>query len=265
MNQMLDIKRMGYLARRDLLSEWRGYAVASGAVAGFMFLKVMILSLSGGMAGMDYLSFLTGTLVIWGTISASQAFTSLHDKTRNEAYLLLPASSLEKTLVRLLSVSVATPLYIIVMLSLASLFTEGVSLLLFHTPFSPLNPFQGFVLKAVGLVVILQSVFFLGAAWFKRAHYIKTVLTLVLISIFLAVISAVLFRVLFASSLSSFSIYSSPGMFHFSPDPMVDSTFPALMNTLEIIGKVLIYGFLAPFCWFAAWLRVKGTQSSDGV
>jgi len=262
MNQVLDIKRMGYLARRDLLSDWRGYAIASGAVAGVMFLQVIVQVLFSGRSGMDYTSFLTTTLFIWGSISASLAFTALHDKTRNEAYLMLPASSLEKTLVRLLSVSVVTPLFVIVMLTLASIFTEGVSSLFFKTAFSPLNPFQGIVLRTLGYVVILQSVFFLGAAWFRKAHYIKTVLTLILLFITIGVITAVLFRLLFASY---FNGLDSPRMIQFDLEPMLESQFPVLMNTLETIGKVLFYGLLAPFCWFVAWLRVQETQSSDGV
>jgi len=262
MNQVLDIKRMGYLARRDLLNEWRGYAIASGAVAGAMFLQVIVQVLFSGRSSMDYTSFLTTTLFIWGSISASLAFSSLHDKTRNEVYLMLPASSLEKTLVRLLSVSAAIPLFIIVMLTLASLFTEGISSLLFQTVFSPLNPFQGIILRSLGYVVILQSIFFLGAAWFKKAHYIKTVLTLILLSIVIGVITAVLFRLFFASSFNGFH---SPRMIHFDLGPMLELQFPVLMNTLKIIGKVLLYGLLAPFCWFVAWLRVRETQSSDGV
>ena len=262
MNQVLDIRRMGYLARRDFINEWRGIAIASGAVAGAMFLGAVLHLFFGGLQTMDYASFLSRTLAIWGIISASLAFTSLHDKTRNEVYLMLPASSFEKTLVRLLWVSLFTPLFIMVMLTLASVFTELVTTLLFQTPFSPLNPFQGVFLKVVGYVVIIQSVFFLGAAWFRKAHFIKTVFTLILLSITLGILSTVFFRLVFASYFEGFH---APGMIHFNIGPLMESRFPVLMRTLEIIGKVLLYGFLAPFCWFFAWLRVKETQSSDGV
>ena len=262
MNQILDIKRLGYLARRDFLSGWRGIAVASGAVAGVMFLLVIIGTLFNGQNSMDYTSYLTNTLIIWGSISASMAFTSLHDKTRNETYLMLPASSVEKTLIRLLSVSVATLVYIIVMLSLASIFSEAVIAIVFHTKFSPLNPFQGMIFKTLGYVVILQSVFFLGAAWFKKAHFIKTVLTLILLSIAIGILSAVIFRLFFTSYFEGFF---TPGVMHFDMSNLMESQFPSLMNTIQVIGKVFLYGLIAPFCWVIAWLRVKETQSSDGV
>jgi len=262
MNQVFDIKRFGYLARRDLFTDWRGIGIASGAVAGALFLMVMMQVFFNGYNSMNYSSFLIQTLFIWGSISASMAFTSLHDKTRNEYYLLLPASSVEKTLVRLLSVSVATPLYIIIMLSFASVFTEAAAALFFQSSFSPLNPFQMSYLRVLAHVVILQSVFFLGAAWFKKAHFIKTVLTVILFSIIIGILIAIVSRFVFSSW---FEGSDSPGMVYFDFDNLMTSRFSTLTKTLEVIGKVLFYGLLAPFCWFVAWLRVKGTQSSDGV
>jgi len=262
MNQILDIKRLGYLARRDFLSGWRGTAVASGAVAGVLFLLVILSTFFNGQNSMDYYSYLTNTLIIWGSISASLAFTSLHDKTRNETYLMLPASSIEKTLVRLLSVSVATPVYIITILSLASLFSEAVTALVFQTKFSPLNPFQGMIFKTLGFVVILQSVFFLGAAWFKKAHFIKTILTLILLFIAVGILSTFIFRLIFASYFDGFF---TPRVMNFDIGTFMETQFPSLIKTLQLIGKVLLYGFMAPFFWVIAWLRVKETQSSDGV
>ena len=262
MNQVLDIRRMGFLARRDMINGWRATAIASGAIAGSMFLIVILQALFTGEKSLDYSSFLMGTLVIWGSISASLAFSSLHDKTKNENYLLLPASSVEKTLVRLLSVSVALPIFIMILISIASIISEAVTSLFFQIPFAPLNPFQGMYLEVIGYVVIVQSVFFLGAAWFKKAHLVKTVFTLILFSIVLGLVGAFVFRIFFASYFEGFY---TPRSIHFDIGSLMRSRYPALMDTLVVVGKVFFYGLLAPFCWVVAWLRVKETQSSDGV
>ena len=42
------------------------------------------------------------TLFAWGTIATSLSFTDLHGRATNTAFLLLPASALEKTVSRLL-------------------------------------------------------------------------------------------------------------------------------------------------------------------
>jgi hypothetical protein len=253
---------MGWLARRDLINDWRGTAIASGAVAGSMFLLVILQALFDGQTSMNYSSFLTGSLVIWGFISASLAFNSLHDKTRNESYLLLPASSVEKVLVRLLSVSVLLPIFIMILITLASVITETVTVLFFQLPFSPLNPFQGRFFRVIGYVVILQSVFFLGAAWFKKLHLIKTVFALILLAIIFGLLGAFSFRILFASFFEGFFTQKA---YDFDVEALMQLQYPALMRTLETSGKVVFYGLLAPFCWVVAWLRVKETQSSDGV
>lgn len=262
MNQVLNIKRMGFLARRDLINDWRGTAIASGAVAGSMFLLVILQALFNGQTSMDYSSFLMGSLVIWGLISASLAFNSLHDKTRNENYLLLPASSVEKVLVRLLGVSVALPIFIMILITLASVITETVTLLFFQIPFAPLNPFQGNFFKVIGYVVIVQSIFFLGAAWFKKLHMVKTVFTLILLAIVFGIVGSFFFRILFASFFEGFY---TPKSLNFDVEALMQLRYPVLMNTLKVSGKVVFYGLLAPFCWVVAWLRVKETQSSDGV
>jgi hypothetical protein len=64
-------------------------------------------------------------MVIWGTIAASLAFDELHDKEKNDAYLLLPASSVEKTLISLFSVSVLLPLLILILITAAFLGDRG--------------------------------------------------------------------------------------------------------------------------------------------
>ncbi len=262
MNQILDLKRFGLLARRDLISGWRSTLVASGAVAGSMFLLVILQALFQGGRSMDYSSFLMGTLAIWGCISASLAFSSLHDKTKNESYLLLPASSLEKVLVRLVTVSVALPVFIMALIGLASVLAEAVTALFFQTTFSALNPFQGAFFEAAGYVVIAQSIFFLGAAWFKKTHLIKTVFSIIILSIIFGLIGSLFFRIVFSSF---FDGLFRPKPVNFDVESLIQLRFPVLMDTLKVFSKVLFYGLLAPFCWVVAWLRVKETQSSDGV
>lgn len=262
MNQVFDFRRLNHLARRDFINDWRGLAVASGAVGGTLFVGSMIEAFFDRQAVADYSSFLTGTLVIWGIIAASLVFKDLHDKNKNEYYLLLPASTVEKTLVGLLNVSVFLPLYILVLITMTSLISEGAKAIFFKTGFTPLNPVLGDHFKVIGYLIIAQSVFFLGAAWFRKAHLVKTVLSLILFSIALGFIGAFAFRIIFASYFEGFF---NPVMTDFNPEDLINVQFPFLLKTLGIIGKVTFYGLLAPFCWVVAWLRVKETQSCDGV
>lgn len=263
MNQQLDLKRLGYLGRTYMIDNWRSMAIAAGIVSGAMFLITFLQAwIEGGSSTMDYTPFLIGTMVIWGCISASTAFSALHDKNNNEAYLLLPASSLEKVLINLLVSSLVLPLAIIVLISVTSVISEGVTGLIFGSSFQPLNPFYGLHFKVWGYTVIAQALFFLGSAWFRKAHFIKTVLTLIIGSIALGLLSGVFFRIVFASYFDGFW---DMRMVNIDIESLMINRYPGLMNFLSTSGRIVFYGILAPFCWFTAWLRVKETQTSDGV
>ena len=262
MNNQLDIRRLGFLGRRYLINNWRSLAVAGGATAGVIFILVFLQGLTTGKVNMAYSSSTIIIMVIWGCINASMAFSALHDKNYNESYLLLPASALEKVLVKLLFSSLVLPLGILVLMSLTSVIAEGVSGLLFGTGFTPLNPLEGILYKAWGYLVIVQSLFFLGSAWFRKAHFIKTILALAIGGIALGFIGGIFFRIVFASYFDTFWAMNSVDI---DIETLMLSNYQGLLNFLNMAARVLFYGVLAPFCWFTAWLRVKETQSSDGV
>ncbi len=262
MNQQFDLKRLGYLGRSYIIDNWRSLAIAAGAVSGVLILVNFIGAWAGGENAQDYSSYMIVSMAIWGVINASMAFTSLHDKNHNESYLLLPASTLEKVLVKLIINSVVLPLAIMVLITFTSIISEGVTGLIFQTGFTPLNPFQGMHFEAWLYIIIGQSIFFLGAAWFRKAHFIKTVLALIVLSIVFGILSGILFRFVFASYFDGFWIMKNIDV---DMETLMIQNYPGLANFLITTAKVVFYAILAPFCWFTAWLRVKETQTSDGV
>lgn len=266
MNNYFEFGRLGHLARRNLILDWRSQAIAGGIVSGVLFLgRFLEAWISRGAAhgdGADYTEYLIITLAIWGAIYASMAFRALHDKNSNEAYLLLPASSLEKVTIEVLLTSLVLPVAIIVLITVASIVTEGVTGLLFQTGFDPLNPFQRDIFAAWGYIVIGQAVFLLGSAWFRKAHFIKTVLSLVVGAIGFGFIAGILFRIVFASYFDGFF---TPIEMRFDVEQLMIRNYPGLMKFMAAAARILFYYVLAPFCWFTAWLRFKETEVSDGV
>ena len=266
MNNHFEISRLGYLLRRNIILDWRSLAIAGGIVSGILFLiRFLETWFSRGAAhgnGTEYAVYLIFTLAIWGAIYASMTFRSLHDKNSNEAYLLLPASSLEKVTIEVLLTSLVLPLAIIVLITFASIVTEGVTGLLFQTGFEPLNPFRKEIFIAWGYTVIGQAVFILGSAWFRKAHFIKTVLALVVGAIGFGIVTGIFFRIVFASYFEGFF---TPIDMHFDMEQLMVQNYPGLMNFMEYTGRIVFYYVLTPFCWFTAWLRVKETEVSDGV
>jgi hypothetical protein len=256
-NETLNWKRFWLLVRGDAIADYRFVAIVSAAIAGLMLLS----ALSAQSDEFDfYESWFTAVLFVWGAVNASFSFRELHDKARNEAYLLLPASALEKTLARLFRSTIAFVAYLIVFTTVASLVIEGIKWAVLGRTNPVFAPFAPAIWERLDFFIVVQSLFFLGAAWFRRLHFVKTLAVLTLAPIALAIVGGTVLRLVLGENLGiAFSSVTERALYNFylAHRLAFDSAFVAL----EIIGFVA----LPLFCWYVAWLRVKEAQVSDGV
>ena len=102
MSDQLSWPRLAALLRNDFLRVHRSVLLIFGTVA-VLALVVSAASAADGSVGAGFYSALfIATLFAWGTVATSLSFTDLHGRGTNTAFLLLPASALEKTVSRLL-------------------------------------------------------------------------------------------------------------------------------------------------------------------
>ena len=180
MNEVFSPQRLRLLIWGDLVAGYRSLLVVSSALAGVIL--VAALATHGGAPhdGDFYRRCFGLALFVWGLVASSRAFRPLHDRTRNEAYLLIPASALEKTLARLLAVTVGLVAYLLVFIGLVSVVVDTLNLVLYGDRHAFFDPFDRTVWSSIFVYIILQSFYFLGGAWFRRAHFVKTTLALTL-------------------------------------------------------------------------------------
>ena len=255
MNEHFSIERLWWLLRADFTAGYRSLLTVSATLAGVILIASVISFDPGGGAQDFYVSWFGGMLYIWGVIASSRAFRELHDKTRNEAYLLIPASAIEKTAARLLTVTIGLAVYLLIFTTVVSLLVEGMFLMLPGSGYGLFNPFDALMSPLIPGYFFLQSFFFLGAAWFRRRHFIKTSLALTLVGIGLALFIMLTLRLVFA------------------PVDMTDleglvaraaGSYRGLFQTLEALRTV--FAIILPLaCWTIAWMRVRETQVSDGI
>jgi hypothetical protein len=258
MSEVFTFRRLVLLLRNDIIVRYRTLLLHSAVLAATILVGSMLsngLSRGPGPEGDIYFYGFAPLLFLWGTIVASGAFNELHDKSKNEAYLLLPASDLEKTIARLLPV-LGFIVYLLAYLTVVSWVVETVNLVLFGSRDRPFNPFDPRVSLFVGHYVVAQSVFFLGAAWFRKAHFWKTSLTITATSLGFGALAALLGWALFDPYFGGFN---EPEMYqiYLANIPLFDGAVLA--------AKAGYFLVLPPLCWFVAWLRVKETQVSHGV
>lgn len=261
MNEVLDLRRLWLLFRNDVVADYRTLLLASGALAVLMLLFSAMRVVQFHTSDFYYAPWYFGMLFIWGAVVASSSFKELHDKTKNEAYLLLPASALEKTITRLFRTTIAFFVYLLIYLTVVSAIIEAINQLLFgrhNGMFNPLdvsaNTSAWFV---IGNYVVMTSLYFLGAAWFRKSHFVKTAVALTVIPLALSLFAAFVGSILFHGAYLYQLDQEAARSFYLAHEALAHGLFEAL--------KILYFFVLPVFCWVVAWLRVVETQVSDGV
>jgi hypothetical protein len=263
MNRHLNWRRLGLLIRNDFLEGMRGYLTAFTVITIIIMLNAIPSAGYGELKEDYYNDAFAFMLLLWGSIHVSIIFKELSDKRLNESYLLLPASTLEKTLARYLHGSVFFIFYVLVYTTLISLLTEGLNQLLFERSNSLFNPFSNEVWQLIGVFMVIQPVFFLGAAWFRRARWFKTVLSLFIVLFCLALLAVVSCFIFFGADMQGIMLIGMPGADHDGGLnwQVNDELFGYIVTGL----KVLCFAVAPPFCCYLTWLRVRETQVSHGV
>ena len=169
--------------------------------------------------------------------------------------LLLPASALDKTIARLLSITVIFLGYVLIFTTLTSVVVELVNSLFFGQRNQWFHPFDSMGWSLFGHFVVIQSLYFLGAAWFRRNHFIKTTLAVTIACIGLTVLALVILRFVFVPSFDDLELW-------------IDDLYSLYQGVIDVVGTgvtALYFVALPVMCWSVAWLRVRETQVSDGV
>lgn len=250
MNEQFSWQRLAWLIRSDVLRSFRSALVISGTAAAV----ALVVSLAGAYDGdvgpgrTFYRTVFIAALFAWGTIATSVCFADMHGRATNSAFLLLPASALEKTASRLLIHTAGLIAYLLVFTTVLSWALESINMLWIGERRSFFSPLDGVARLLLPHFMVAQALFFLGAAWFRKVHFVKTVGAAIGIVIGLAAIAAALGWVV-------------------GPTPCRNTDcleFPFLDWIVEAAPVAYFY-LLPPFCWFVAWLRVSEAQVSHGI
>ena len=250
MNDQLSLQRLGFVVRSDLMRIYRSVLLISGTTA----LVALVVSLFGaydgdvGQAPFFYRVFFIATLFAWGTIATSVCFADLHARGTNTAFLLLPASALEKTASRLLLHTVGLVAYLLVFTTLLSVVLEAINTLWIGERREFFSPLDGVGWSLLPHFLVAQALFFLGAAWFRKVQFVKTIGAVIGILLGLGVVGVALGWMVGPVQCLNADCYEFP-----------------LFDWLGNAAPIAYFYLVPPFCWFVAWLRVTEAQVSHGI
>ena len=254
------------IIKRELLEKKRLLLIYATAVTLILLIQELfdafiawqtqfILPAAENYSGTFSLFLFVGGLILTSTIFAQDLF----NKSAQHNYLMLPASQLEKFLAKGLITAVGYPVVLALLFGISSVCIELITRMFFGNPIILFNPFSLATLQQIGHYLAIQSVFLLGATYFRKAHFVKTVLAIGLLGIIVGLYTAALMRIAFAPYMEQLR----------SMQIIVDSSaiqdHQTLFGVLEWVGSIFYWLIIPLFCWFTAYQRVKEVEATDAV
>lgn len=249
-NNVFNIARSGHLLVRQLGFSTNGLMIGFGAVTGILIFILSMTIIFGhvNMSSNIFYGTIMPYFFIMGYIFTSNIYSELRHPQRGYQYLILPASTLEKLMIPWLISSI---LYVLT--SIIALFIINTILIICsgliggnHVPL--FNPFALDVLKMFAVYMVTQPIFVLGAIYFRKNNFLKTILALFLIGFII-----VLYVGISASLIINHDLH---GM-NFGNNDIPDNVQFFFVNKFTPVVKVIFWGFLAPFFLLISYFRLK--------
>jgi len=250
-NSFFDINRLKYLIQRDFSINYKTMLIASGAITGFLMFIGTITIIFGdkSMNEQNILGMIMPTLIIAGLISTSLVFSELNSPHRGYLYLTLPASAFEKLISSWLVTSVFYVIFSIVLLFILNVYYIIIAEAFTSKSIPLINIFSIEVLKPFGIYMVVQSIFLLGAIYFRRVNFLKTILAWFVVFIIISLYTGLLGKILF----NHFSVDNT--MMNHSNDLKL-----TIENIIVPVAKLLFWFALAPFFLIVSYFRLKERQ-----
>lgn len=257
-------KRLFLCVKRDVKPNSRSIYVVFGALTGVLLIMSAVDLFFGEGSPEYHGEIFNSILFIGGFIFAGGVFKEIHNKETNQGYLMLPASALEKVLSRLLLVTAGWVFFTLLWFTAFTALSEGLNSLLLGRSHDLFNPFTAEVWSQAAHYTVLQSVFLLGAIFFRKLHFFKTVLTVAACALLFSLLTGLLVRLVFADYFSSTLIIGNGEGISLVADELT-GVFTSLSVRLAPLKDFLYWVVFPLFCWTLVYIRFREVQVKDGV
>lgn len=235
-----NINRLSNFIQRQIALNTPPMLIAAGAVSGTLLIVSLLVAYYNGHELENLKGFYLTVFFVGGYIFTSNIFSELHTPQKSYFYLTLPVSTLEKTIGSWLLSSVAYTIVFQLVTGIIYMITrlaagQGPTLTEF---------FNRDYFLAVGVYFVTQTIFFLGASYFRKYNFLKTLLALFLIQVAIG---------LYAGGL---------GWLLFRGEPMNNNSFTgefefAVEHIIPQVAKFLFWYVFAPFMLVVSYFSLK--------
>ncbi|MDA3958862.1 hypothetical protein [Oceanispirochaeta sp.] len=257
-----NLYRFFLLFKKDLIQGYKALLITAAAVVG-VILFLLLVSSPGEASSEVHQGLFLPLLWLGGLIFTSLSFKEAHSVNLIHNWLMTPASPLEKFLQKLL---LTTVFYILALLAgffLATCLNSLIYLIFFKRSVPLFNPAQSWLWVNIGHYLIVQSIFFLGAVWFRKYNFVKTVLTINVLQIGMTLTGGTIALLTYWGPIRE-ATNGNAGFFMEGGQILIEN-FNRLNPLVITTMKIVYFGLLAPFFWFVSWLRMREIEVKDGV
>ncbi|MDN5201331.1 hypothetical protein QQ008_08160 [Fulvivirgaceae bacterium BMA10] len=245
MNHYLNITRLSNLIKREVLTNAKAMLIILGAISGVVLFIFTISALNKNTHG-THVPLFASTFMVTGLVLSSLAYRDLLNKNKSYAYLTLPVSNLERLISMLFITTLIYIITYIVYYFLLSTILNAFASYFTQQDFEAFDVADTIVWKTIKIYLVVQSVFLLGAASFKKFPLPLTLLTLFVASIIMVLIAV--------GIMAAFTYDMRLNDIDFNLPSYLDRRYGL---DFERISKIVFWYLLAPFCWFVTYLKLK--------
>ena len=242
-SNVFDAGRLVQFMRRQATMHQQSALIAAGAVLGALLVISLLVAVFNRQGVPDLRGLYHTVFFLGGYVFASQVFGELHSPQRSYAYLTLPVSTAEKLVGSWLVVSLG---YVVVYWIAAFLIYLAANMVA-DWPHEPLQLFNRDFFQSVIAFLVTQTVFFLGACYFRKNNFLKTLFALFVVAVVVG---------LYTGLLAWGMLSKEGGNINFGQGEGYETG-----QVIEQIATVFFRYVLGPFMLIVYYFRLKERQA----
>ncbi len=254
-NNHFSLMRLWLLIRRQVITNGYGLLIAFGAIAGMLLLIAVLMVVFNPNAVHNLNGLFFSILFIGGFIYTSNAYAELQQVQRSYSYLTLPVSTTERLGSAWLLGGILLPFFALLAMTGVILLGNVIIALLPGFSFGHLSLqalFSKSSMNALGVYAVTQPIFLLGAAAFRKHHFIKTLLALFVCMVILNAYTGLL-------GWAMFSGIQENGI-TIGPDQVPAHLERLFTRHIPLVAEIVFKYVMAPFFLVVTWFRIKERQ-----
>ena len=250
-NNTFNVPRLYLLIRRQVFSHGKSLLIAFAGVSGFLlFISILTAYFSPDqLSGLRNL-YLT-VMFISGYIFTSNSFNELHQIQKSYSYLTLPVSTTERLAGNWLITAIIFPVISVLVMTIIIFLANLVTRVTID-----MAPIQGIfsasTFQAIKVYVITHSIFLLGATYFRKNNFLKTLLALFVIMLIINLYAGLLGWGLFNEFKTGSWVFNeneiSPAMQHL------------FTQQIPKIASFIFHYLMLPFFLITTWFSIRERQ-----